>query len=290
MLWQVRLLNFGLEHLVQCKYERVVLQDDFVVLDNFSLVTNCQSISPSLSLYSAPPYDLSAFRPKPTPSNIKVRTLQRKFCELMPPGDRWRNMCDAPSPMQLFMILQNNDPLFHHGDPYEVASAFNGITMYPIGLIRSRGAAARYDAGSDGQRCEHIGFNLSLRDTMMVNPKWVMHLKPNKPGGPSGFHTVTKVFAAMSKRQNVTTVISAVNMISLFVFVLSVWVISLTMKERVIPSMIDFFVGLRNRSETSFLYGYWLDFTGRGGSLSLSHHQSLQLRVMSDEEGKKLLS
>jgi hypothetical protein len=193
--------------------------------------------------------------------------------------------------MQFFMILQNNDPLFHHYDPYEVQSAFNGLTMYPLGLIRERGNAAKYDAGKDGQRCEHIGFHLSLRDTMMVNPKWTMHLKPNKPGGPNGFDVIYKVFHAMSKRRNVTSVISAVNCISFFVFVWAVWVISLTMKESVIPNMIDFFQGLRNRSEMSFLFGYWLDFTGRGGGSSHHHSNSPpQYRVVGEEEGKKLLS
>ena len=198
-------------------------------------------------------------------------------------------MCDAPSPMQLFMILQNNDPLYHHGRPYEVQSAFNGITMYPLGLIRERGAAAKYDAGKDGQRCEHIGFNLSLRDTMMVNPKWTMHLKVNKPGGPNGWDVSLKVFHAMSSRPNVMRVISTVNFISVFVFVMSVWVLSLTLKES-IPSMIAFFEELRNRSETSFLYGYWLDFTGRGMGGSPSSAVLRHSHGVSEEEGKKFLS
>lgn len=243
----------------------------------------------------APPYDLSAFRPKPTSANLKVRTLQRQFCEMMPPGDRWRNMCDAASPMQLFMILKNNDPMYHHGRPYEVKSAFNGITMYPLGLIRERGMGAKYDAGKDGQQCEHIGFHLSLRDTMVVNPKWKMNLKVNKPGGPNGLRVSLKVFDAMSKRPNVTRVVGAMNFISLFVFVWAVWVLSVTVRES-IPSMIEFFKELRSRSETSFLYGYWLDVTGRGiesPSSSLAAAAAVvqqQHRIVIEEEGKKYSS
>eukprot|EP00986_Skeletonema_menzelii_P011020 scaffold5539_cov81-Skeletonema_menzelii.AAC.12 len=207
----------------------------------------------------------------------------------MPPGDRWRNMCDAPSPMQFFMILKNNDPIFHHGRPYEVKSAFNGITMYPLGLIRERGTGAKYDAGKDGQQCEHIGFHLSLRDTMLVNPKWKMNLKVDKPGGPNGFHVVLKVFDSMSKRPKVTRLLAAVNFISFFMFLWSVWVLSVTVKES-IPSLNDYFEELRSRSEKSFLYGYWLDVTGRGAAESPSSSAVQQRIGVAEEEGKKLLS
>lgn len=185
------------------------------------------------------------------------------------------------------MILQNNDPMFHQGRPYEVQSAFNGITMYPLGLIRERGVLAKYNAGKDGQQCEHIAFHLSLRDTMVVNPKWSMHLKVNKPGGPNGFDVILKVFYSMSKRPNVTRVIGAVNFISFFVFVWAVWVLSVTVKEG-IPSMIEFLEEMKNRSEKSFLYGYWLDFTGRGESPSSS--SALHHRIVSEEEGKNVSS
>ena len=64
------------------------------------------------------------------------------------------------------------------------------------------------------------------------------------------------------------------------------------MKES-IPSLMDYVEELRRRSETSFLYGYWLDVTGRGGadSPSSSSLSAVQQRiVIAEEEGKKLLS
>ena len=51
-------------------------------------------------------------------------------------------------------------------------------------LVKSSGA--KYDWGDDGQQCEHIGFNLALKKTMYVNPKWDMHISPAEPGGPTG--------------------------------------------------------------------------------------------------------
>lgn len=186
------------------------------------------------------------------------------------------------------MVLKNNDPMFHHDRPYEVKSAFNGITMYPLGLIHERGKEAKYDAGKDGQQCEHISFHNSLRDTMFVNPKWKMNLKVDKPGGPNGFNVVVKVFDSMAKRPNVTRVIAAVNLTSFFVFVWAVWILSVTMKES-IPSLFDYFEAMRSRSETSFMYGYWLDVTGRGANSS-SSAGSVQHRVVAEdvaeEEGK----
>merc|ERR1712113_520663 len=70
-------------------------------------------------------------------------------------------------------------------DFYRVESAFNGAVLYPLELVRSSGA--KYDAGTDGQRCEHIGFNLSLKNEMFVNRKWDMLLDPSQPGGPTGW-------------------------------------------------------------------------------------------------------
>ena len=155
-----------------------------------------------------PPYDFSAFRPKESSDNQIVRRMHRSFCELMPAGDRWRNLCDASSPMQLFMIQSANDATNHHGKSYEVVSAFNGMTLYPMSLIRKRGDKARYDSGTDGQRCEHVGFHLSLQETMYVNPSWRMNLKPSKPGGPVGLQAIkTLVYAIFGRPGVVTTLV-----------------------------------------------------------------------------------
>lgn len=128
------------------------------------------------------PYDFSAFRALRSPKNSRILDLHRHFCELMPPGDRWRNQCDAVSPMQLMLVLGHDRS--SGSEPYPVASAFNGATMYPMDLIKSSGA--KYDWGDDGQQCEHIGFNLALKKTMFINPKWDMHISPAEPGGPTG--------------------------------------------------------------------------------------------------------
>ncbi|KAL3769449.1 hypothetical protein ACHAWU_008858 [Discostella pseudostelligera] len=178
-----------------------------------------------------PPYDFSAFRAKESTGNQKVRQLHQSFCELMPAGDRWRNLCDASSPMQLFMIQSANDATNHHDKPYEVVSAFNGMTLYPMALIRDRGNKARYDSGDDGQRCEHVGFHLSLQETMYVNPKWRMNLKPNKPGGPVGLQAVKTLVYAIFGRPGVVSTLVISKIFFFFIVVSSCWRIGTTMKS-----------------------------------------------------------
>jgi len=107
----------------------------------------------------------------------------------MPSVDPWRNQYDAVSPMQLMMVLSHDRS--SSKELYRVDSAFNGCTLYPIQLIRE--SKAQYDAGDDGQRCEHIGFNLSLKKPMYINPKWDFHIKPTKPGGPTGVRALKNV-------------------------------------------------------------------------------------------------
>lgn len=178
-----------------------------------------------------PPYDLSAFRPKESKFNQKVREMHQSFCELMPAGDRWRNMCEACSPMQLFMIQSANDVSTHHEQPYEVVSAFNGLTLYPMNLIRQRGSQARYDAGDDGQRCEHVGFHLSLQKPMFVNPKWSMNLKPNKPGGPTGLRAIKTLVYAVFGRPNVMLCLIIGNLVFFYILVSACWMIGTSVKR-----------------------------------------------------------
>eukprot|EP00586_Coscinodiscus_wailesii_P016978 CAMPEP_0172512472 /NCGR_PEP_ID=MMETSP1066-20121228/244928_1 /TAXON_ID=671091 /ORGANISM="Coscinodiscus wailesii, Strain CCMP2513" /LENGTH=541 /DNA_ID=CAMNT_0013292309 /DNA_START=483 /DNA_END=2108 /DNA_ORIENTATION=- len=127
-----------------------------------------------------PPYDFSAARFIQTPHTQFISRLHDMFCELKPPGDRWRNQCDATSAMHLFFVLLHD----LNSDFYEVLSGFNGATLYPLKIVRESGA--KYDAGDDGQRCEHVGYNLSLKSSLFVNPKWNMHVDPSRPAGPSG--------------------------------------------------------------------------------------------------------
>ena len=138
----------------------------------------------------APPYDFSAFRPHVTDKNRRVVDIHRNwFCGLMPPGDKWRNQCDAVSSMHMMEVLAGD----RSGDDlYRVDSAFNGAVLYPLKDLRESGT--KYDWGDDGQRCEHIGYNLGLKKTMYVNPKWDMHLNPAHPGGPSGSRAMKQVY------------------------------------------------------------------------------------------------
>ena len=81
--------------------------------------------------------------------------------------------------VQLFIIQSAKDVSNHRNWPYEVALAFTGLTMYPLGLVHGHtevGSSERYDAGKDGQRCKHIEFHLSLQEKIYVNPKWKMNL------------------------------------------------------------------------------------------------------------------
>ena len=148
----------------------------------------------------------------------------------MPAGDRWSNMCEACSSMQLFMIQSANDATNHHNQPYEVVSAFNGLTMYPMENIRNRGDKAKYDAGDDGQRCEHVGFNLSLNKPMYVNPKWSMNLKPEKPGGPTGIRAIKTLSYAILGRPNVMFCLVLGNLVFFWLVVYSVYIIGIAIK------------------------------------------------------------
>lgn len=200
------------------------------VAQDYVVASSSSQVWPGTMGTIIPPYDLSAFRPKPTEHNSKVRKLHTSFCHLMPPGDRWRNMCEACSPMQLFMILQSSDTTVNHEKAYEVESAFNGLTIYPMSLIRNRGKLAQYDSGDDNQRCEHVGFHLSLQKSMYVNPKWSMNLKPSKPGGPTGYRAITTLSYAVIGRPNVMFVVVVANILFCFVFVAPLWMIGISIK------------------------------------------------------------
>ena len=205
--------------------------DDGRVAMDHAVASSSVQVWPGTLGTITPPYDFSAFRPLQIESNRKVRGLHRRFCEIMPPGDRWRNLCDASSPMQLFMIQSANDVSNHRDRPYEVASAFNGLTMYPLGLVRGRGSRARYDAGEDGQRCEHIGFHMSLRETMYVNPKWKMNLRPERPGGPSGVQAVKTLIYAIVGRPAIVALLVLFKICCFYVIVSACWIIFTTVRR-----------------------------------------------------------
>mmetsp|Transcript_19558 Transcript_19558/g.41873 ORF Transcript_19558/g.41873 Transcript_19558/m.41873 type:complete len:694 (-) Transcript_19558:129-2210(-) len=179
-----------------------------------------------------PPYDFSAFRPEPTASNERVRRMHEDFCGMAPEGDRWRNMCEATSPMQLFMVTKAGDELLNHGgQPYKVASAFNGLTLYPMGLLRERGAEAKYDSGADGQRCEHVGFNASLRPAMYVDPKWTMRLMPERPGGPTGLRCVWILISAVLRRPTLFLPVVGGTLVIFFVLISSCAVLGASVRS-----------------------------------------------------------
>mmetsp|Transcript_28678 Transcript_28678/g.33328 ORF Transcript_28678/g.33328 Transcript_28678/m.33328 type:complete len:707 (+) Transcript_28678:611-2731(+) len=170
-----------------------------------------------------PPYDFSAFVPYETNKNERMIHLNKKFCSLKPEGYRWRNECTAVS-VSHFMMIQSGDKL-NYGEPYLVDSAFNGAVVYPIKLVRE--SQAKYDSGSDGQRCEHIGFNLSLKRPMYINPKWDMHLDPHVMGGPSGKRAM-RTISGIAKSPVIAPIIFFQSMFSLMIFIYCI--MTLTMK------------------------------------------------------------
>ena len=161
-----------------------------------------------------PPYDFSAFVPYSTSENKRLRDFVKHFCALKPEKYRWRNECTAVSVAQ-FMMIQASDKL-NDGNPYLVDSAFNGAVIYPLELVRK--SRAKYDAGLEGQRCEHIGFNLSLKKPMYINPKWEMHLHPNKMGGPSGKRAMRTV-SGIAKSPIISSIILGQSFVSMIVFI-----------------------------------------------------------------------
>jgi len=126
------------------------------------------------------PYDLSAYVPFPTKKKKRLIQIHEMFCGLSEPGHRWRNICDAASPALMTLLLED-DRADH--DFVKVISAYNGGAIYPLDQIRQ--LHPKYDAGDDGQICEHIGFAQGFSQPMYLNRKWRFNLKPSG-GGPSG--------------------------------------------------------------------------------------------------------
>jgi hypothetical protein len=168
-----------------------------------------------------PPYDFSAFRTSLpiAQKDEHLHKLHDAFCGLLPPGDRWRNQCDAASSIHLLFVLQHDVLLKEK--PYKVASAFNGATLYPINVMKQ--THAKYDTGEDGQRCEHIGFNLAF-PSFYINPKWNFHVMPTNPGGPTGLRSVKNVVRIVFKPK-LSLIIFAQLMVFLVAFVASCMVL-----------------------------------------------------------------
>jgi len=141
-----------------------------------------------------PPYDFSAFRAHGDTAWKKfLLHLHEHYCNLMPKGHRWHNLCDDVSPFQHMLITEADayDKSSRHDDSlYQVDSAYNGAALYPLDAIQK----SRYDSGIDGQRCEHVGFHLSTEKPMFVNRLWNMHLDPKHPAGPSGNDIIPDIF------------------------------------------------------------------------------------------------
>jgi hypothetical protein len=209
-----------------------------------------------------PPYDFSAFRPFVTEQNSHIVNLHNKFCALMPPGDRWRNQCDAVSPMQLMMILSHDRAASK--ELYRVESAFNGGSIYPIKLIRE--SHAQYDDGEDGQRCEHIGFNLSLKKPMYVNPKWDFHISPTKPGGPTGVRALKNIIRIVLTPQ-LSTMILFQNIGCMILLVFSVMSIGMHL---IYPLCLKRILVVRQRTIKMTSY---LPTTTTDASSRIQHHQ-----------------
>ncbi|CAB9502252.1 expressed unknown protein [Seminavis robusta] len=176
--------------------------------------------------FEAVPYDFSAFRPWATPENHRLLSLHESYCALMPAGDRWRNVCDAMDPLIQTEMRRLDRAPASNGDFYRVESAFNGAALYPLDLIRVSGAT--YDSGEDGQRCEHVGFNLYLKKPMYTNRKWDMHIDPRNPGGPSGWRALNSVHH-ISRNVFLVSVLVVTITISYFLFVHSIVLLGIFM-------------------------------------------------------------
>jgi len=157
-----------------------------------AIASSCRQSHPSTLGSITLPYDFTAFRPTQTKWNKRLLKLHERYCMLAGPGHRWRNVCDVTDSLFLILAIDEDRNGRETGQLYPLDSAYNGAMLYPIELVRSSGAT--YDKGFDGQRCEHIGFNLGLKESVYVNPKWDMHIYPSRPGGPVGWDDMGKMF------------------------------------------------------------------------------------------------
>ena len=219
-----------------------------------------------------PPYDFAPYRAIRTPANQHLMALSQRFCEIMPPGDRWRNQCDTVSPMHLMLILTNDR--FHPHELYPVASAYNGATLYPLALIRQ--THAKYDSGDDGQRCEHVGFHLSLQKPMYINPLWTFYLSPDNPGGPKGYPALRNVIRIIFTPR-ISLVIGAQVMASMLLFVYCVMLLGL---YGVYPLLLLFLAATVGRHQANATRELWLS-TAVGGGRNETKGMTLPLWVRS---------
>jgi len=189
-------------------------------IPNYPVASSGRQVWPGSHGTLIPPYDFSAFRAYPTKRTRRILKIHETFCGIKPIFSRWHNICDAVSSFQ-FMLILGNDRI-NQNEPYRVLSAFNGATLYPIDIIRS--SNAKYDSGDDNQRCEHVGFNLSLKSPFYVNPKWNMHVDPLNPGGPTGYRAAKNIFK-IAVTPIVAIPIFIQNFSAVFIFVYAVMIL-----------------------------------------------------------------
>lgn len=193
------------------------------------------------------PYDLAAMRFYPEAANGFVLHLHKRFCEMAPPGDRWRFECLSMSPFIYILLIDKTKSAV---EPYKMASSYNGAILYPLKLVRDK--KPRYSTGDDGQQCEHVDFNLSLGPYMYVNPKWGLPSDPAKRAGPSGTQATSMAKTLFFRPESLVAYILTV--VPMFVFILCV--MSLT---------------------SGFLYPLWILATRRfcGKETEQRRHQQL---------------
>jgi hypothetical protein len=185
-----------------------------------AIASSCRQPWPGSLGTLVPPYDFNPFESVNTTDTTWLKRLHQQWCGVMPPGNRYRFVCEGSSPFKFFQIISLDRANTH---PYEVQSAYNGATLYPLKLVRE--TTPKYDAGDDGQRCEHVSFNLGLKKNMLVNPKWNMHMSPTLPGGPKG-EKALKFFRHFSGIPQVFLPLFITNAIPLAILVSSVMTIS----------------------------------------------------------------
>lgn len=190
-------------------------------LPNKAVAVSSKMPSPGTLGSILAPYDVGALRFLPTVDNQRALDIHEKFCGLSPPGDRWRFECHSVSIMQWMLLY---DITAASSEPYPMESAYNGAVIYPMALVRRSGA--KYDSGTDGQRCEHVGFHISLDEPVYVNPRWSFNVNLRHPPGPNG-ETSTKGIMRVLFLQPQSIVVYLQGLVMVYLFSSSVMSVTL---------------------------------------------------------------
>ena len=135
------------------------------------------------------PYDLMAFQQ--THGTYSVLSGLHSLFAMVLAGGGLSQPSDALSPFKLAIAVASD----YADTPRRVASAFNGLSVYPIPQIARLNAT--YSAGN-GYDCEHLAFSRYFND-VVIDPVWTVQLTPESPGGPTGRAALAIYLQVMQK-------------------------------------------------------------------------------------------